>query len=97
MYESQRSVLERCTCPDPLICLSVLMFKIKTVKITSQILFHEGLLSMKRSLPFVLLLIAPACCGAMPYWYWYLTSEEIDAYENGKVPTLACPVRRLRF
>ena len=43
-----------------------------------------------------LLLATRTCVAAMPYWYWYATSEEIDAHESGKVPTLACPVRIFR-
>ena len=31
------------------------------------------------------------CLSGMPYWH--LTSEELEAYENGKVPTLECEVR----
>ena len=38
------------------------------------------------------LLLIHACCAEMPYWYWYATKEEISSFENGRLPTLACPV-----
>ena len=39
-----------------------------------------------------LLLLTRPCFSGMPHWH--LTSEELEAYENGRVPTLACEVRR---
>mmetsp|Transcript_24272 Transcript_24272/g.50858 ORF Transcript_24272/g.50858 Transcript_24272/m.50858 type:complete len:176 (-) Transcript_24272:77-604(-) len=51
---------------------------------------------MKRIFIVACLALVKSCVAANPYWYWYLSSEEIDAYENGDVPTLSCPLGSYR-
>ena len=32
----------------------------------------------------------------MPYWHWFAAPEEIEHYESGKLPDLACPLGTYR-